>query len=169
MIAGRTTAAPTEFAVPARILDGKALAQKVRDEVAGEVGRFKAGSGVTPGLTVVLVGDDPASDVYVRNKGNACKAAGMNGTVLRLPASATQTALLDTIDRLNANPATHGILVQLPLPAAIDAPAVLARVDPKKDVDGFHPENVGLLTIGNPRFVPCTPLGVRELLLSSGV
>jgi methylenetetrahydrofolate dehydrogenase (NADP+)/methenyltetrahydrofolate cyclohydrolase len=169
MIAGRTTAPPTEFAVPAQIIDGKALAQKVRDEVAGEVGRLKAETGVTPGLTVVLVGDDPASQVYVRNKGSACKAAGMNGTVLRLPASTSQAALVDTVDRLNDDPATHGILVQLPLPPSVDAPAVLERVDPRKDVDGFHPENVGLLTIGTPRFVPCTPLGVRELLLSAGV
>jgi methylenetetrahydrofolate dehydrogenase (NADP+)/methenyltetrahydrofolate cyclohydrolase len=155
--------------VPARILDGKALAQKVRGAVAAEVEKLRAESGVTPGLTVVLVGQDPASQVYVRNKENASKAAGIRGMVLRLPADTSQAALLDTIDRLNADPATHGILVQLPLPPALDATAVLDRVDPRKDVDGIHPENVGLLTIGTPRFVPCTPLGVRELLLDAGV
>jgi methylenetetrahydrofolate dehydrogenase (NADP+)/methenyltetrahydrofolate cyclohydrolase len=169
MIAHRTTQAPPEFDVPAQILDGKALAQRIRDEVAAEVGRLKAEAGITPGLTVVLVGDNPASQVYVRNKGNACKAAGMNGSVVRLPATTTQAALVDLIDRLNADPATHGILVQLPLPDGVDERAVLGRVDPRKDVDGFHPENVGLLTIGAPRFVPCTPLGIRELLLSAGV
>jgi methylenetetrahydrofolate dehydrogenase (NADP+)/methenyltetrahydrofolate cyclohydrolase len=155
--------------VPARILDGKALSQTVRAEVASEVARLKAEAGVTPGLTVVLVGDDAASRVYVRNKENACKAAGMSGTVLRLPDSVTQAALLETIDRLNADPAVHGIHVQLPLPSQIDDRAVIERVDPRQDVDGFHPENVGLLTIGTPRFVPCTPLGIRELLVHAGV
>jgi methylenetetrahydrofolate dehydrogenase (NADP+)/methenyltetrahydrofolate cyclohydrolase len=155
--------------VPARILDGKALAQRVRGEVAEGVARLKAETGVTPGLTVVLVGDDPASQVYVRNKESACKAAGMNGTLLRLPPDTSQSALLATIDLLNADRHVHGILVQLPLPKGVDERAVLERIDPTKDVDGFHPENVGLLTIGTPRFVPCTPLGVRELLVSEGV
>jgi methylenetetrahydrofolate dehydrogenase (NADP+)/methenyltetrahydrofolate cyclohydrolase len=155
--------------VPARILDGKALAQRVRGEVAQGVARLKAETGVTPGLTVVLVGDDPASQVYVRNKESACKAAGMNGTLLRLPPDTSQSALLATIDLLNADRHVHGILVQLPLPKGVDERAVLERIDPAKDVDGFHPENVGLLTIGTPRFVPCTPLGVRELLVNEGV
>jgi methylenetetrahydrofolate dehydrogenase (NADP+)/methenyltetrahydrofolate cyclohydrolase len=155
--------------VPARILDGKALAQTVRAEVASEVARLRAEAGVTPGLTVVLVGDDPASKVYVRNKENACKSAGMSGAVLRLPSDVSQAGLLDVIDRLNADPAVHGILVQLPLPRQIDDRAVIERIDPRKDVDGFHPENVGLLTIGTPRFVPCTPLGIRELLIHAGV
>lgn len=153
----------------ARILDGKALSETVRGAVAVEVARLKAETGVTPGLTVVLVGDDPASRVYVRNKENACKSAGMNGTVLRFPADVSQAGLLETLDLLNADPKVHGILVQLPLPRQIDDRLVVERIDPRKDVDGFHPENVGLLTVGRPRFVPCTPLGVRELLLNAGV
>jgi methylenetetrahydrofolate dehydrogenase (NADP+)/methenyltetrahydrofolate cyclohydrolase len=124
---------------------------------------------VTPGLTVVLVGDNPASQVYVRNKASACKSVGINGEVLRFPAHVSQAVLIDTIDRLNADRRVHGILVQLPLPGDVDERSVLERVDPCKDVDGFHPENVGRLAIGSPRFVPCTPLGVRELLLSAGV
>jgi methylenetetrahydrofolate dehydrogenase (NADP+) / methenyltetrahydrofolate cyclohydrolase len=155
--------------VTARILDGKALAQQVRLDVTAEVVRFKRETKIVPGLAVVLVGDNPASAVYVRNKQNACKAAGMNGSVLRLPADTTQAALLETVHRLNADSQVHGILVQLPLPRQIDERAVLHQVDPAKDVDGFHPVNVGLLTIGAPRFVPCTPLGIRELLLSAGV
>jgi methylenetetrahydrofolate dehydrogenase (NADP+)/methenyltetrahydrofolate cyclohydrolase len=155
--------------VSAQILDGKALAQKIRQEVADEVAAFKQRSEVTPGLSVVLVGDNPASEVYVRNKQSACKAAGMSGTLVRLPADVTQALLLETLARLNADSATHGILVQLPLPAHIDERSVLDAIDPKKDVDGFHPENVGLLTIGTPRFVPCTPLGIRELLVREQV
>jgi methylenetetrahydrofolate dehydrogenase (NADP+)/methenyltetrahydrofolate cyclohydrolase len=155
--------------VPARILDGKALAERVRREVGAEVARLKAESGVVPGLTVVLVGENPASQVYVRNKRNACQAAGMNGHIERLAADTTQARLLETVDRLNADPSVHGILVQLPLPPQIDEHAVVERIDPRKDVDGFHPENVGLLTIGMPRFVPCTPLGIKELLIHEGI
>ncbi len=155
--------------MPARILDGKALALKVRNEVATEVDRLKTETGITPGLTVVLVGHNPASQVYVRNKQSACKAAGMNGTVLRLPADVSQTGLLEVLDLLNADATVHGILVQLPLPPQVDERAVLERMNPLKDVDGFHPENAGLLAIGQPRFVPCTPLGVRELLLGAQV
>jgi methylenetetrahydrofolate dehydrogenase (NADP+)/methenyltetrahydrofolate cyclohydrolase len=155
--------------VPATILDGKALAKTVRTQVAAEVARFTAETGVTPGLAVVLAGDDPASHVYVRTKENACTSAGMRGSVLRFPAEVSQTELVEAVDRLNADPAVHGILVQLPLPRQVDEREVLGRVDPRKDVDGFHPENVGLLTMGAPRFVPCTPLGVRELLLDAGV
>lgn len=155
--------------MPARILDGKALAQKVREQVAGEVARLRERSGRVPGLVVVLVGEDPASRVYVRNKENACKAAGMRGTLLRLPADVAEETVLSTIDRLNADPDVHGILVQLPLPSQVADRRVIERIDPKKDVDGFHPENAGLLAIGRPRFVPCTPLGIRELLVASGV
>lgn len=155
--------------MPARILDGKALSLRVRTDVSAGVARLAAETGLRPGLTVVLVGDDPASQVYVRNKENACRSSGMTGTVIRFPADVSQTALLDTIDLLNADRAVHGILVQLPLPAHIEERAVLERVDPRKDVDGFHPENVGLLTIGTPRFVPCTPLGVRELLVDAKI
>jgi methylenetetrahydrofolate dehydrogenase (NADP+)/methenyltetrahydrofolate cyclohydrolase len=155
--------------VAARILDGKALATTIRNEVACAVARLKTDSGIIPGLTVILVGDDPASAVYVRNKQNACKAAGMNGHVERLPPDTTQETLLAIIDRLNADRSVHGILVQLPLPPQIDERAIVARVDPAKDVDGFHPENVGLLTMGAPRFVPCTPLGIQWLLIAEKI
>jgi methylenetetrahydrofolate dehydrogenase (NADP+) / methenyltetrahydrofolate cyclohydrolase len=155
--------------VPAEILDGRALAQQVRRQVAEDVAILTAQTGVVPGLTVILVGDDPASQVYVRNKESACKAARMNGNVLRLPTQTTQDELLATINRLNADPAVHGILVQLPLPKQIDEAAVVEKVAPLKDVDGFHPFNFGLLAAGSPRFVPCTPLGIRELLIHSGV
>ncbi len=139
------------------------------EEIAAEVARLKQETDVVPGLTVVLVGENPASQVYVRKKQNTCRSVGMNGAVLRLPADVTQAALLETLDRLNADSQVHGILVQLPLPPHIDERAIVERIDPRKDVDGFHPENVGLLAIGHPRFVPCTPLGVREMLLSAGV
>jgi methylenetetrahydrofolate dehydrogenase (NADP+) / methenyltetrahydrofolate cyclohydrolase len=155
--------------LPAEILDGRALAQQVRRQVAEDVAALTTQTGVVPGLTVVLVGDDPASQVYVRNKETACKAAGMRGTVLRLPTATSQVELLATIDRLNADHAVHGILVQLPLPKQINEAAIVERVDPLKDVDGFHPFNFGLLAAGSPRFVPCTPLGIRELLIQSGV
>jgi methylenetetrahydrofolate dehydrogenase (NADP+)/methenyltetrahydrofolate cyclohydrolase len=155
--------------VPAEVIDGKALAQRIRREVATEVAELARRTGVIPGLTVILVGDDPASQVYVGSKQKASAAAGMNGTVLRLPAETPQVELLATIDRLNADPAVHGILVQLPLPRHIDERAVLERVAPRKDVDGFHPVNFGLLAQGTPRFVPCTPLGIRELLRDAQV
>lgn len=153
----------------ARILDGKSLARSIRDDVARQVAKLQADTGRVPGLTVVLVGENPASQVYVRNKENACKAAGIRGALLRLPAGVTEGKLLATIDALNADPDVHGILVQLPLPDQIDDRRVIERIDPRKDVDGFHPENAGLLAIGQPRFVPCTPLGIRELLVASGV
>jgi methylenetetrahydrofolate dehydrogenase (NADP+)/methenyltetrahydrofolate cyclohydrolase len=153
----------------ARILDGKALAQTIKDQVAADVANLRESSGRVPGLTVVLVGENPASQVYVRNKQNACKAVGIRGTLVRLPADITETQLLATIDALNADPEVHGILVQLPLPPRIDDRKVIERVDPRKDVDGFHPENAGLLAIGHPRFVPCTPLGIRELLVANGI
>ncbi len=152
-----------------RIIDGKALAQQVRKDVAAEVARLKSEHGRVPGLVVVLVGDDPASGVYVRNKRKASDEVGFSGEVLRLPAETSQAELLQTLDRLNADPSVNGILVQLPLPRQIDDRAVIERIDPLKDVDGFHPENAGLLTIGTPRFVPCTPLGIREILIRSGV
>jgi methylenetetrahydrofolate dehydrogenase (NADP+)/methenyltetrahydrofolate cyclohydrolase len=155
--------------VPASILDGKALAQKFREQTTVEVARLRALSETVPGLTVVLVGGDPASQVYVRNKQNACRLAGMNGTVHRLPEATSQSELLDTIDSLNADPRVHGILVQLPLPGGIDDRAVIERVEPFKDVDGFHPINLGLLAQGSPRFVPCTPLGIRELLVHAKI
>ena len=155
--------------VTCRLIDGKALAEDVRREVAAEVARLGAETGRRPGLVVVLVGDDPASRVYVRNKRKASDEAGFGGDVLRLPAETTQAELVATLDRLNADPDVHGILVQLPLPKGIDDRAVIERVDPRKDVDGFHPINAGLLAIGSPRFVPCTPLGIREMLLHERV
>jgi len=158
-----------EGPLPARILDGKALAETIRAEVGSKVARHKDASGRVPGLAVVLVGDNPASRVYVRNKRKACEAAGMRGTLIRLAADVSEAELLATVDGLNADPDVHGILVQLPLPPQVDDREVIERIDPRKDVDGFHPENAGLLAIGRPRFVPCTPLGIRELLIASGV
>jgi methylenetetrahydrofolate dehydrogenase (NADP+)/methenyltetrahydrofolate cyclohydrolase len=155
--------------LPAEILDGRALARRIRATVAAEVAALSARTGLVPGLTVVVVGDDPASQVYVRNKENACREAGMNGTVVRLPASTSQADLLATIDRLNADPIVHGILIQLPLPAGLDDRAVIDRLAPHKDVDGLHPANLGLLVRGTPRFVPCTPLGIRELLIDAKI
>jgi methylenetetrahydrofolate dehydrogenase (NADP+)/methenyltetrahydrofolate cyclohydrolase len=153
----------------ATILDGKALAARVREELAVEALEFRTKTGVVPGLSVVLVGDDPASRVYVRNKENAVGAAGMRGDVIRKPAEISQSDLLALVDELNADPAVHGILVQLPLPRHIDSRLVIERIDPLKDVDGFHPSNFGLLAQGNPRFVPCTPLGIVELLKDAEV
>lgn len=150
-------------------LNGKALAQRIRQRIAREVGEWKARGEIAPGLAVVLVGDDPASAVYVGSKRNACEEVGMNGTVIRLPAQTSQDELLATIDRLNKDAAVHGILVQLPLPRGLDERTVIDRINPLKDVDGLHPVNAGLLAQGVPRFVPCTPLGIRELLMDAQV
>jgi methylenetetrahydrofolate dehydrogenase (NADP+)/methenyltetrahydrofolate cyclohydrolase len=155
--------------VAARILDGKALANTIRREIAEEAAALSVNLGRRPGLTAVLVGDDPASHVYVRNKENACRDAGIAGAVLRLPATTSQTELLETVDRLNADSTVDGILVQLPLPKQIEEMRVIERIDANKDVDGFHPENVGLLTLGQPRFIPCTPLGVRTMITSAEI
>ena len=160
---------PGDESLPARILDGKALAKTIRGQIATEVAEFVGRYGRAPGLDVVLVGDDPASRVYVKNKESASAAAGMRGRLHVLPATVTQGELLDRIDALNADPAVDGILVQLPLPRGIEEPSVIERVSPLKDVDGFHPENAGLLAIGRPRFVPCTPLGIVEMLTSGGI
>ena len=152
-----------------RIIDGQAIARDIRDGLVGDVAALAA-LGVTPGLTVVLVGDDPASAVYVAAKERACREAGMHGKTLRLPATISQPELLAILVHLNANPAVHGILVQMPLPKQIDADAVVRAIDPRKDVDGFHPVNVGKLLIGErDGFAPCTPAGVQELLVRSGV
>ncbi len=152
-----------------QILDGRVVAQEVRARVAAGVAAFKAERGVTPGLAAILVGEDPASAVYVRNKDRACREAGMASATYRLAADTSEAALLDLIGRLNRDPAVHGILVQLPLPPQIRETRVLGAVAPEKDVDGFHPENVGLLTIGRPRFAPATPRGVMALLDAAGV
>ena len=149
----------------ARIIDGKAAAATLRTEVAVEVARFTAATGRAPGLAVVLVGEDPASAVYVRNKGIATREAGMLSFEHKLDAETTSQAdLLALVDRLNADPAVDGILVQLPLPPQMDADAILTRIDPDKDVDGFHPVNAGRLATGLPGFVPCTPYGCLLLL-----
>jgi methylenetetrahydrofolate dehydrogenase (NADP+)/methenyltetrahydrofolate cyclohydrolase len=153
----------------AKILDGKALAAQMQAEIAAAVTLQLSGGGPRPGLATVLVGDDPASHVYVRNKRAACEKAGMSSFKHELPAITTQSDLLALIGRLNSDPTVHGILVQLPLPKQIDEAAVIRSVAPHKDVDCFHPENVGLLTIGRPRFKPCTPHGIQLLLERNGI
>jgi len=151
------------------VIDGVAIAREIRAELADAVAGLAA-AGVTPGLTVVLVGDDPASAVYVRSKGKACEELGMRGETVRLAAETPQDELLSLIGRLNADDAVHGILVQMPLPKHMDPDAVIQRIAPEKDVDGFHPVSVGNLLIGAGRgFAPCTPAGVQELLVRSGV
>ncbi|PKP72577.1 MAG: bifunctional methylenetetrahydrofolate dehydrogenase/methenyltetrahydrofolate cyclohydrolase FolD [Alphaproteobacteria bacterium HGW-Alphaproteobacteria-6] len=148
----------------ATIIDGKEFAARVRAEVARHVARLNADHGVTPGLSVVLVGADPASEVYVRSKGRSTVEAGMNSWEHRLPAETAEADLLALIGRLNADPAVHGILVQLPLPGHIDSDLVINAIDPAKDVDGFHISNVGLLGTGQKAMVPCTPLGCLMML-----
>jgi methylenetetrahydrofolate dehydrogenase (NADP+)/methenyltetrahydrofolate cyclohydrolase len=156
----------------ARLLDGKALADRLQTGIANQVAEFKRATGVTPCLAAVLVGDNPASEVYVRNKRQACERVGMLSQLHRLPGDANQQQLLDLIGRLNGAPPSepvHGILVQLPLPKQIDENQILDAVHPLKDVDAFHPENVGLIVQGRPRFLPCTPHGIQQLLLHSGI
>ena len=148
----------------ARIIDGKAEAERLRGEVAAAVASLQAEHGLTPGLAVVLVGEDPASAVYVRNKGEQTKAAGMRSLTHRLPAETSQADLLALVGGLNANPAVHGVLVQFPLPAHIDQAAVIAAIDPDKDVDGLTVINAGRLASGLPGLVPCTPYGCMLLL-----
>lgn len=148
----------------ARIIDGKAFAADLRAKIAEGVADVRARHALVPGLAVVLVGEDAASQVYVRNKGEQTREAGMHSVTHRLPADTTQEALLRLVDQLNHDPSIHGILVQLPLPAHIDSAAVLAAIDPAKDVDGFHVVNAGRLAVGLPALVPCTPLGCLMLL-----
>ena len=148
----------------ARLIDGNQVSADLRAALAARIQALKASGGPTPGLAVVLVGEDPASQVYVSNKHKRAVEAGMNSFEHRLPASTDAATLLSLIDRLNGDPAVHGILVQLPLPPQIDADLVLQRIDPAKDVDGFHPVNVGHLCTGAPALVPCTPLGCLILL-----
>ena len=150
------------------MLDGKALAQSVREEIANKVSAMKA-RGVTPGLAVILVGNDPASEIYVRNKGIACEKAGMRSETVRLPAEISQEELHAEIDRLNTDPGIDGILLQLPIPGHLDERAALDRIDPRKDVDGFHLINAGRLLAGEKTVVPCTPKGVMRLIATSGV
>jgi methylenetetrahydrofolate dehydrogenase (NADP+) / methenyltetrahydrofolate cyclohydrolase len=155
--------------VTAQLLDGKALAQQIQQEVAEQVVDFIGNNSVVPALATVLVGDDPASQVYVRNKRKACERVGIESQLIELPEATTQDELLSVIARLNKSHEVHGILVQLPLPAHIDATRILDAVSPWKDVDAFHPENVGRLAQGRPRFLPCTPHGVQQLLHRSGL
>lgn len=155
--------------VPATLLDGKALAQQIQAELSVEIAEFIENDGVAPCLAAVLVGEDPASEVYVRNKRKACERHGIEGRLERLPAGASIDDVLRLVHKLNRDETVHGILVQLPLPAGIDAPRVLHAVHPLKDVDCFHPENVGRLVQGSPRFLPCTPHGIRQMLVRSGV
>ncbi|HCH57339.1 MAG TPA: bifunctional methylenetetrahydrofolate dehydrogenase/methenyltetrahydrofolate cyclohydrolase FolD [Rhodospirillaceae bacterium] len=147
-----------------RIIDGKAFAAGLRERVAVETDRLKADHGIVPGLAAVLVGEDPASQVYVRNKNRQMVEAGMLSLGETLPEDTTQADLLAVIDKLNADPAVNGILVQLPLPSQIDPNSVIDAIDPAKDVDGFHLRNAGLLATGRDGMVPCTPLGCRMLL-----
>ena len=154
--------------MPAELIDGNAIAKSIRQEAAVEVAKLVA-RGIKPGLAVVLVGDDPASEVYVRNKGRACDEAGMHSVTINMPATITQQELLAQVERLNEDPAIHGILVQMPLPKHLDAEVVIRSILPAKDVDGFHPVNVGKNLIGErDGFVPCTPAGVQEMLARSG-
>ncbi len=152
-----------------KLLDGKALADTIRAEIADGVAALQSERGIVPCLAAVLVGNDPASQIYVANKEKACVKVGMASRLFRLPASTTTEELLTLIDQLNADNAVHGILVQLPLPKSCDEFRVLDAIDPKKDVDAFHPENVGLLSQGRPRFLPCTPYGVQQMLVRYGI
>ncbi|NIQ30377.1 MAG: bifunctional 5,10-methylene-tetrahydrofolate dehydrogenase/5,10-methylene-tetrahydrofolate cyclohydrolase, partial [Acidobacteria bacterium] len=155
--------------MPARIIDGKAIAEAMRAELAPEIEVLKRKS-VVPSLSVVLVGENPASQVYVRMKGKACEKAGMRSDTISLAAETPERELLDVIDQLNRDDEVHGILVQLPLPTQIDEQRVLRSIRPDKDVDGFHPENIGKVSIGDPTgFRPATPYGVQQMLLRSGV
>jgi methylenetetrahydrofolate dehydrogenase (NADP+)/methenyltetrahydrofolate cyclohydrolase len=156
-------------AMTVKILDGKQLAQQIRSELTEEVVEFIQNNGVVPCLAAVLVGDDPASEVYVRNKRVACEAVGIESQLHRLSATTSSEELLKLVAKLNKDTAVHGILTQLPLPAQIDASRVLNAVSPVKDVDAFHPENVGRLVQGRPRCLPCTPQGEQQLQMRSGV
>ena len=151
------------------IIDGKATSTAMKEELKVKIEAFSAKNGFVPGLSVIIVGDDPASRVYVRNKENACAAVGIASTTYRLAAETTENELLDLIARLNSDTGVHGILVQLPLPKHISEEKVLAAISPKKDVDAFHAQNVGHIMIGNYRFLPCTPAGVMALLSRYGI
>ena len=153
--------------MPARIIDGKAVAASILDEVGGRV-RALQSAGITPGLAAVLANDDPASATYVAGKERDAQSVGMASFVHRLPASARQDELIDLVRDLNRKPDVHGVIVQMPLWSHLDAVAAQEALDPMKDVDGLHPENAGLLSLGRPRFIPCTPLGIQVLLERSG-
>ena len=151
------------------IIDGNKIAQEVRNQVREDALNFKEKTGIVPGLAVILVGEDPASQVYVGRKAKACAEVGFLSREYKLPAVTTEAKLLNIISELNADQAIHGILVQLPLPQHISTNKIIAAIDPQKDVDGFHPYNVGGLVSGNPLFVPCTPRGIMELISRTGI
>ncbi len=153
----------------AKIIDGKEVAAQIYAELKDDITELKEKYDVIPGIAVVLVGDNPASQVYVRSKKKKCEQLGIISEEHNLPETTTTPELLKLIEKINRNPRIHGILVQLPLPKGIDAPEVLKAISPFKDVDGFHPENVGHLLIGEPRFIACTPLGIQQLLMRSGI
>ena len=155
--------------MPAAIIDGKAIATKIRGEIAEETRQFTEQTGVVPHLAAVLVGEDPASAVYVRSKQKDCEKAGLRSSLYKLDAVRTEQELLGLVKKLNADADVHGILVQLPLPSHINEQAVLDAISPGKDVDAFHPANVGLIVQGRPRFLPCTPHGCQRLLMEHGV
>lgn len=148
----------------AELINGKEVSAAVRVGIAAEVAKLKAEYNVVPGLAVVVVGDDPASAIYVRNKHRACLEVGINSFEYRFPADVSEDEVLDKIRELNADDSVHGILVQLPLPKHINEKNIIESITPEKDVDAFHPENVGRIMLGDPRFVPCTPAGIMELL-----
>jgi methylenetetrahydrofolate dehydrogenase (NADP+)/methenyltetrahydrofolate cyclohydrolase len=154
--------------MPAQIIDGKKISDSIRLEVKEETERLKASAGLIPGLAFILVGDNPASQVYVRMKGKACEEMGFYSVTERMPAETAQEDLLRKVDEFNRDPRIHGILVQLPLPKHLSEQKVIERIDPRKDVDGLHPVNAGKLVIGQEALRPCTPLGIQELLLRSG-
>ncbi len=151
----------------AKVISGPEVAEQIKQELRVKVAELKD-RGITPGLAVVLVGEDPASQQYVRNKGKACEELGLYSRTVLLPSDTTEEKLLSVVDELNADPRVHGFLVQLPLPKHIDENKVLVRIDPAKDADGFHPMNVGRMLIGDPLFLPATPHGIQELLVRSG-
>lgn len=153
----------------AKIISGKELSAQIRAELAAETADFKEKYNVTPGLAVVIVGEDPASQVYVRNKHRSCIEAGMHSVVYEMPADTTAEKLLEVVDRLNHDDSIHGILVQLPLPKHLDESLIINSISPEKDVDAFHPVNVGKLTLGEDGFLPCTPAGVIEMLKRSDI
>jgi methylenetetrahydrofolate dehydrogenase (NADP+)/methenyltetrahydrofolate cyclohydrolase len=153
----------------AQIIDGKRVSQQIKDGLKEEIWALKEQHGLVPGLAVILVGENPASVVYVRNKGRASEEVGILSRQYNLAATCTQKELLDLVDHLNQDPSIHGILVQLPLPDHIQEEAVIQRIDPIKDVDGFHPTNVGNMLLGNPTYLPCTPAGIMVLLDSIGM
>ena len=155
--------------IMAKIIDGKAISAQIRNEIKAETEEFAAKNGFRPGLAVIIVGDDAASQVYVRNKRRACEEVGFYSEAYELPASTTQEELNALVDKLNADEKIHGILCQLPLPKHLDENQVILKIDPKKDVDAFHPYNVGKIMIGDYSFLPCTPAGVMALLERSGI